>query len=336
MARPARPDRLRSIALAACLGLALTGCSSGGTLVADESPLRQALGPIPLAGYSDFPVDGSPDEWQAYSEQKVRQTEDLVAQCMTDAGWEYIPDPGSIEVSVSEFAPSEPDSREWVAQYGYGLIRSPEAVRSSQPSAPRGPSLNEEYRSSLSDSAREEYEATLSGVGSTVDENGGYQYRWQDAGCVGWAEHEVDGDGFKEASEFKPLIEALARFEQISQADPRFAAIDADWAACMDEAGHSGFTRQTEAQESIRAMIETYLNHPDAEYWLEEFGTTKDPAYAAIADTELPLALADLECRQQTDHTQRRLRVQFELEEQFVADHADQLAAARERFGRKQ
>ena len=120
----------RLTALFGTLALVLSGCAAadGDGLKESESPLNRYLSAIPAAGSRDFPINGSHDEQQAFVEEQLRQTENLTAECMTEAGWEYIPDTVSTVVGVSgpeESSPWEPDNREWVTRYGYGLIRGP-------------------------------------------------------------------------------------------------------------------------------------------------------------------------------------------------------------------
>lgn len=334
------PRARRLTALLATLTLALSACAgqSSDTLIEPESPLNAYLSAIPAAGYADFPVDGGPSEQQAFVEQKLRETENLTAQCMAKQGWDYTPDTVSTIVSVSQLGedgPWEPDNREWVARYGYGLIHSPgqEAEAAKPPPTPPGPGPNEAYVSSLSQTEREAYDKALSGAGSEPGEDGSVDpYNWQDSGCTGWAEHEANGDDFWASSEFTSLTDAINRFWETSASEPGYAAIDAEWAACMDQAGHSGFRRQSEAQESIFTLMNDYTsNQPDDAG--EDFGTAKDPGYAKIAETEVPLALADLDCREKTTYKQRHLQVQYALEQQFVDDHKVELDAALEEFG---
>ena len=45
------------------------------------------------------------------------------------------------------------------------------------------------------------------------------------------------------------------------------------------------------------------------------------------------LALVDLGCREQTDYRQRHLKTQFDLENQFIADHSEELDALKARAG---
>ncbi len=50
---------------------------------------------------------------------------------------------------------------------------------------------------------------------------------------------------------------------------------------------------------------------------------------AALGEEEVELALADLGCREETDYRQKAQDIQFELEEQFIADHESELEALR-------
>ncbi len=97
----------------------------------------------------------------------------------------------------------------------------------------------------------------------------------------------------------------------------------------MDAAGHPGFTAQFDAQNSIyEAQSALYEATP-----VDDEGTgSGEPDQAAMDDLgeqEITLALADLDCREETDYRQRAEDIQFAVEEQFVADHRSELEALR-------
>lgn len=316
--------------------VALAGCSgpAAGGLMGSGSPLSRYLAGIPAAGQEGFPTGGSEAEQQAFTEQQLRQTEDLVAQCMAKVGFEYTPDTMRVVTVIGEGDELwKPDERNWVAQYGYGLIQSP-GQHLEPPPSQTATDPNATYLASLSDAEREAYNDALFGTGTPPTGDEEYEYRWQDSGCRGWAEHEMDARSFWRSAEFQQLIDAIDRFQQTWPLDPRIADIDADWVVCMDAAGHGGFSKQSDGEESIQTLIDSYYQNESADVSSEDVGTLADPAYAEIADAEVSLALVDLTCRESTHYAQRRLEVQYALEEQFIADHKAELDAALAQFGR--
>ncbi|GHE13437.1 hypothetical protein [Klenkia taihuensis] len=118
-----RVRRLPGTALAgAVAALILAGCSSsggGGEAAAEETT-------SPLGVYLDAVYGGdlSEEEQQRRSEDQNRRVEELVAGCMQEQGFEYVPNTatGTYTSGGEEW---EPEDREWVAQWGYGAVDWP-------------------------------------------------------------------------------------------------------------------------------------------------------------------------------------------------------------------
>ena len=337
---------LRSLAaLLAAATLALTGCSGdgtpGGELSYEDSPLSKYFRALYDMGISP---DATQQEQQAFYDEQNRKQEELIAQCMTDEGFEYVPSTQNGAVVVSSGDEEDmwrPDDRDWVEKYGYGAINSPwrEQEETQAPEATEPPSdPNQEYVESLTEAEQQAYSEALWGKPQEPDPDAdpdqAQEWRWQDAGCYGWAQHEVQGDNPWEQEENKPIIQALNTFYQSLQTRPEFVKLDADWSACMTEAGFGPFKTQSDAQNSIYELQSKYWeqNSPQSEDDQNpDFGTMKDPEFAKLADEEIPLALADLDCREKTDYRQQQMRIQFAAEEQFIADHAEELDAMKAR-----
>ncbi|MGC3953868.1 MAG: hypothetical protein QM804_06385 [Propionicimonas sp.] len=336
------------VALLASATLALTGCGAvgggdDGKLDYEDSPLSRYLTEIFSGGLSP---DATPQEVQAFYDEQNRKTEKIVAECMTEQGFDYVPNVNNGGVVIGDDESENmyrPDERDWVEKYGYGVINSPWQDKGEvpEPEATQPVDPNEAYVQGLTEAEREAYYEALHGkpIESEPGDEEAPEYNWENQGCYGRAYHEVQGDNPWELEENKPLIEALEKFWQSVQNDPGFAKLDADWAACMTDAGYAGFKKQGDAQESIYELTNKYWEGaPQGEGEQDPtFGTIKDPEYAKIADQEIPLALADLGCREKTDYRQQQLKIQFAAEEQFIADHKEELEAmkARAEQGRK-
>ncbi|MCW5952627.1 MAG: hypothetical protein KIT69_10245 [Propionibacteriaceae bacterium] len=342
--------RTRSfVALIAAATLALTGCGGdgrvGGELTYEDSPLSKYLTSIFSGGLSP---DATQQEQQEYYNEQNRKTEELIAQCMTTEGFEYVPNTNNGAVVISTDGDGEnlwrPDDRDWVEKYGYGAVNNPwqEGGNAPEPmpmpTAPADP--NQEYVESLTEAEQQAYYEAL--YGKPIEPQPGEDdvaYDWRNQGCYGFAQHEVNGDNPWEQQENKAILDAIQKFYETVQNNPEFAKLDADWSACMTEAGFGGFAKQMDAQDSIYQLINKYWeNVPQTDGEMDPtLGTVKDPEYAKIADQEIPLALADLTCREKTDYRQQQLRIQFAAEEQFIADHKEELDAmkARAEQGRK-
>ncbi len=344
--------RTRSfVALVAAATIALTGCGGNGTnggdgkLTWEDSPLQKYLAVVFNGGLSP---DATPEEQQAYWAEQQRKTEELVAKCMTEQGFEYVPNNPQVEAPIPVDQGEEkwrPDDRDWVEKYGYGAINNPwqeenDPGANPMPEPTPQPDPNSEYYDSLSEAEQQAYQEAL--YGKWEEPAPGEEPAPQDPskmGCYGAAQHEVNGESPWEQEENKPIIDALQKFYESVQNLPELAKLDADWAACMTEAGYPGFKKQWDAQNSIYELVNKYWeNAPQGEGEQDpNFGTPKDPEYAKIAEQEIPLALADLGCREKTDYQQSQMRIQFAAEEQFIADHKEELDAlkARAEQGRK-
>lgn len=310
--------RILAALSASALVLTLAACSPGGDSTSSEdeyySPLNEYLSAV-------WGGDVSEEDWMARAEEEQRIREDIVAECMVEQGFEYTPfvDMGWSSSSADEW---KPDDREWVAQWGYGAAKSPGMNDVPDPEE-QVIDPNQEYVQSLSESEMTAFYEALYGPQPTeeeLNEDGSYDYNWETAGCQGLAEHEVSGDDPMQSDEHKPLMDSINEFYMQMETMPELADIDAAWADCMSDAGYSGFTKQYDAQESIYTELNSY--YEGVTEFIED-----DPALEEIADREVELALADLDCRESTDYRERRQDVAVELEEQFIADNKAALDA---------
>lgn len=310
--------RILAALSASALILTLAACSPGGDSTSSEdeyySPLNEYLSAV-------WGGDVSEEDWMARAEEEQRIREDIVAECMVEQGFEYTPfvDMGWSSSSADEW---KPDDREWVAQWGYGAVKSPGMNDAPDPEE-QVVDPNQEYVESLSESEMMAFYEALYGPQPTeeeLNEDGSYDYNWETAGCQGLAEHEVSGDDPMQSDEHKPLMDSINEFYMQMETTPELADIDAAWADCMADAGYSGFTKQYDAQESVYTELNSY--YEGVTEFIED-----DPVLNEIADREIELALADLDCRESTDYRERRQDVAVELEEQFIADNKAALDA---------
>jgi hypothetical protein len=312
----------------AALALLLSGCSGSekddtGSAGAEQgSPLEKYLS----AAYG---ADLSPEEQEEKFAEQQRQTEELVAQCMQEEGFEYTPatDTGAY-MSSGEDTEWKPDDREWVAQYGYGAVKSP--FSEEMPSEEEFVDPNADYVASLSESEQMAFYEALHGPQpdeEEMSEGGEMEYDWTQAGCMGAAQHEVAGEDPSQSEEFKPLFEAINELYTDTASWPGTAELDAEWATCMEDAGHGGHASPMEAQNSIYDELNKVHENVDMS---EEPSAPIEPDQAAmdaIAEREVELALADLDCREEIDYRDRHAEITREVEQQFIDDHKAELDA---------
>lgn len=155
--------------------LALAAAACGGS-AADDAPAESELF---LNDYFDFSA-GDPEAAAARSLQLERRRQELVASCMAEAGFEYVPavDPLLGEVTYRDAAAEEEE--EEVRRRGFGVsLRDDRTPATSQP---EWVDPNDAIWEGLSDSERWAYEEARWGATMTV-------------GTVGYVEEEVSGNG---------------------------------------------------------------------------------------------------------------------------------------------
>lgn len=343
------------------LMITLAGCTGGGS--GDGSAAAPGKGELtyddlPLATYRDLLWAGgaSPEEAERAAIEQMVKVDQRVVPCMKEQGFEYVPDTSDLEEldaadaerengDADEEATAEewaPDDRSWVERYGYGIIDYP-----GQEEEPKMPEVTDEeaqqadpnftYLDTLSASERAAYEEAL--YGPPVDKeslDGTEEYHWEEAGCVGRASHELEAEGVIDApvdlSAFEEIMARIQDFAATAETAAPQVALDAEWAACMSESGESGFTRQPEALKSIeQAFNELTSGVPAGEEETtapaEGFVEPDAAALEELRQNEVEVALLDLSCRDKTDYAQASLKIQFDLEEQFVEDNKAELDA---------
>ncbi|MFV0375072.1 hypothetical protein [Microbacterium sp.] len=292
----------------AVAALALAGCASG-------PPTASPRGEPPLGAYyleafswqasyaSDSSIVSVPESrLRARAEEASAIAEEAIVTCMADHGFRYIPE---WPVPKSAGDGWRPDVRAWVAQHGYGLFASPYGP----PEAEFLP--NAEYVDSLPSAQQDAYYEALVGAPD---------------GCrdVAYRDHPVaTADLDDTEGEFGPLLIALEDFFYALPEAPEFDELNREWSQCMATVGHPGFTRQVDARAAMRDKIYPVLEEGQA------LPDPETPEGEALASEEIDLALADFDCREQTDYLPEAERIGAGLEQEFVEEHR----AALEEYG---
>lgn len=343
------------VAAASCAtSLLVAGCdnddSGGSTSSEDAQAATGADEPSPLAqflGWSEGPSPGGSEEFTEDQRQEHYQVQDYIVRCMEDVGFEYIPEPfpGDREPSSGEdsspdlWALRDADPEAFTRQYGYGIttvdhedqlipIDDPELIEELiDPSG--DPNL--EYRASLSEEARREYDRTLNG----------YHWAERDAATAADDAVEADPSGCRyeaivavtgadddgdDPPELADLSDAWDVLYRRIENDPRMAAAVRAWSDCMQAAGYPGLAELWAAEDQVRErQADLYKG--------DERSVQDGPDPAALADArefELAIAWADFECRRSHEIDRIHREVQFDHEEQFIEDHRQELEAYRD------
>ena len=318
---------------ATALAVTLVGCSTASDegLTYEDSPLSTYLA-------SAYGGDMSQEEQQKQYEERQREQEELMAECMAKEGFEYTPntDNGGMVFSGDDVV-WEPEKKDWVEKYGYGIVNSPYSEEMGEQTGEEYVDPNQEYVESLSESEQTAFYETAYGAGPTeeeMSEDGSYEYSWESAGCQGWAQHELEGDDPWQSDEFADLRDKMNELYTSTQDSPELKELNAAWASCMDDAGEPGFSAQLEAQQSISdeqsALYDAAYGDGSTPVDTESpdfVDPNASPEMAALGEREIELALADLECRTKTSYADESLKIQFALEEKFIADNKADLEA---------
>lgn len=323
-----------SLALVATTALvfALAGCSGGpgaDKLDYEDSPLNKYLS-------AAWGGDLSPEEQQKQIDDQTRQQEELIAECMAAEGFEYKPNTQNGGVVFSDDGGEwDPESRDWVEKYGYGMVNSPWNEQMEENPQEENTDPNADYLASLSESEQAAYYETLYGAPPEEDataEGATFEYNWEDAGCQGAAQHEVQGDDPWQADEFSGLVEKMNELWSSTQDSPEFKELNAAWASCMADAGEPGFKAQQDASTSISdeqsKIYEAAYGDGSTPVDPETVeDPNKSPEMKKLGEREIELALKDLECRKETSYQEKSLKIQFAQEEKFIADNKADLEA---------
>jgi hypothetical protein len=285
------PTRRRVVLAASVLAaaaLALTATACGG----DSAPSDQQ-GDAARSGEQGgkdlpgtFPLGLTAEEYAA----NIEKTQALIAKCMADAGFEYVP--ASIQdVAVAEHADRvQPGMtrEEYKKYWGYGVSTRFDNLARELELGPR----NLRYIESLSEADKAAYERTLWGD----DPNATFAFALGDedfsstGGCTRKAVEQVFTPEQIRGDYVNPK-------DVLIDNDPRVAKAKADWVACMEGYGYIGYLDQDEIIEEFEQRFEALTSD-------EEAPTLTGPKLRKLQEMqkeEIAAALADLQC--QNKHT---------------------------------
>lgn len=279
-------------------------------------PLDEYLGAIWGTGMSV-------QEQEMKQEQLAVRHSELVAQCMLEAGFEYIPENAPFgNVTVDDFFPEDPD---WVAQWGYG-------ISIAAPAAPTHIIGSAHSDNEVSISERDQFTRALFGppceeVG-VIAANGVCIFPTEPLGCLAIASQELRDETpavLLQSTEFAPLFELIdqMRLDIRTEISPE----ETEWAECMADNGFAGFARRNDP-DSLSSLPENQIR--------EAFSAIIDgPGFNSIEMNQLQqqeteLALTDLNCRNLVHFTLRENIRRVDAEQQFIIDNRPALEAIRD------
>ena len=331
--------------LASCGGAAETDdAASGGPLDEFFGEGTMQFMPGPMGGMS---YGGNADfEISEEQLQQIRDTEEFVAHCMVDEGFEYtanVVNPEDWSDPWSEAYALPPD--EFAEQFGYGI--STMTFEEIEQDLPQDP--NQEYYESLSPEAQQAYERALHG--DMMAWEGDEPPPVDERGCYGIASAEIYGEDPYESydeendpwTQFESLMSDVGSLSQRIQTDSRVEEAAQAYFDCMADAGYPDLDYVGHAQESVyERMDDVYgwseMEEPafaEGEEVTEDTITTYeepdiDPAeLAGLQEYEIELAVLDYECLA-GHYNDVFAEVSYALQEEFITEHRSELERYRD------
>ncbi len=333
---------LTTVALAVTLG----GCGGG-------SKPHSASATPEMGAIDQLWQDASKGQDEEYWNDQQMRVEELVAQCMAEQGFEYTPvDYSQMRGSAIE-ASGEGDSDvpewgtlEFAKQYGYGQTTNPYGDAADAEPSDDGEEFvdpNQAYQDAMTETERAAYEEALWGVQpnfTTDEEWENWNPTWEEQGCQGFAQHEVDpnassgSDGDK--NKWADLEAEMQTMYDSLTTDSRITAVTEKWVSCMADAGYPGLATIDDAQTQISDKVQAIYEENDP--WAELGEDATDDQYAAaqkemdkltagITDEEIATATADFTCRDKVRYQDVYNEVNLDLQQKFYDTHKADLEA---------
>lgn len=331
------PPALAALTLAAVM---LAACGSGDAAPPTEGSATPVAADLrTLDEYFEITpwIFRPPEEELKRMEEEQRETERLIAECMREQGFEYIPE-------IHEFGPYEGPEYETLdelkAAEGYSVFawklehaRNPEPEPGPLSPAPdEAEDPNQAYLDSLSPAEHDAYWLALEGDEAWFEEHEGEEHPGEVIGCNSWAWDQVGPSDALQAveDEYWPLYEEL---EARISTDARYIAAEKDWSACMTATGHP-FSSEDEIIDYLLAKEAVELERrepPDPDVMTTTTAPVAGEDDAAPPDyleslerlfaEEMAIAAADLDCSAARDAVFDQVR--REHESRFIADHEE-------------
>lgn len=259
--------------------------------------------------------------------------EEVLAVCMAEAGFEYVPDraagmvTGGVALGMEGPFPEAED-------YGYGFsLEGPDGTSPQlwQDAVPSETDANEAYRLALSPQAQAEYGIAMDGDFSEYSPffeqvmAGELEYDASRAGCSGRASQEVYPDGAAGPAELAEVKEAVSAMWGRLQEDSRVRATLPAWSTCMQDAGYDGMTEIIDAVNRLPVIFDewqdTYADATAGHTGVTDYEVVKESipdALRELRDAEIALAVADATCREESGYVAAYLGAQADIAQEIL------------------
>jgi hypothetical protein len=278
--------RVGSLALCLIIGLLLVACG-GGSTPQDQSANTPAASQGSATAQNSRP---GAEEFGLTEEELVKSVEAveaLIATCMSEAGFEYVPvDYATVRkaMDADKTAPGL-TTEEYAATYGYGISTQPPGGADSPAVIGLG-EQNMQIFNSLSDADQVAYKHTL--FGENTDATFAVTFEAEDfsetGGCTRTAVEQVFSPKEMGAAYYNPK-------DALVEQDPRVISAVAAWSDCMREAGFD-FDSPEETEEDIKDRLDAILDGATP----QELSAAGQGQLTQLQGEERAIAVADLEC----------------------------------------
>lgn len=278
------------VGLLALLALFIAACGAASGETGGEGSSATTL---PLPGTQAFGLNEQ--EFTAY----VEEVESLIAQCMAEAGFEYVPVDVTAILEVGVWMRADPDmSREdFKTQWGYGI-----STRTDDPAREVGlGDQNLDIYEGLSESEKIAYDRTL--FGDDPDATFALTLDDEDFSGTGGCTQEAVTTVFPAEMLSSSFINPK---DVLIESDPRVIAAEEEWADCMSEDGYE-YEDQDEIIEEYEDRYDELLDGNDP----EDLAAADLDALADLQSEEIAVALKDLECQAFVDPVVREVEIEF-------------------------
>jgi hypothetical protein len=233
-----------------------------------------------LPGTEEFGL--TEEEYAAH----IEETQALIAFCMAEAGFEYVPADVETVAKAQAALRVEPGytEEEYKEKWGWGVTTRFDNIVKEIELGPQ----NLRIIADLSEADRLAYERTLWGD----DPNATFAFTFDEedfsstGGCTRQAVEQVFTPEQLRGNYINPK-------DTLIESDPRVVEANANWVACMQDAGYDGYVEQDEIIEEFEERLEELTGGEDP----ATLTGARAEELKQLQEEEIAIALVDLECQ---------------------------------------